>query len=125
MTGSEALAGTDRLDVCVGTSHCGGNCTVSGSVRPVAGASGARAMLWLALRRGSMKKASGAAPWLVIVTGTVTGLPAASLVPAASGSPAALTLTLLNWTWPVYRWEISSPPARSGHATQRGPVPGA
>ena len=43
-----------------------------------------------------MKKSSGAAPLLVIVTGTVTGVPAASVVLALSGSPAALTSVALK-----------------------------
>ena len=63
-------------------------------------------------------------PWLVTVTGTVTGVPAASLVPALSGSPAALTLTWLNWTLPVNGWEISSPTVGSANTTISVQVPG-
>src|SRR5581483_8863814 len=124
MIGSVALADADTLDVCVGTSHCGGNCTASGSARLVAGASAARSMLSVVFRRGSTKKSSGAWPWLVTRTGTVTAVPAASLVPALSGSPAAFTLTWLNRTLPVNGWEISSPTVGSANTTIRVQVPG-
>ena len=60
----------------------------------------------------------------LIVTGTVTGLPAASVVLALSGSPAALALTLLNTTLPVYGSEISFPAVGSVNATISVQVPG-
>ena len=67
-------------------------------------------MLVVVFSRGSTKKSSGAAPLLVIVTGTVTGVPAASFVLALFGRPVALTLTSLNLMLPVNGWEISLPP---------------
>ena len=48
-----------------------------------------------------MKKSSGAAPVFLTVTGTVTGVPAASVVLALSGSPAALALVALKAMFPV------------------------
>jgi hypothetical protein len=81
-------------------------------------------MLALALRRGSTKKPSGAAPLLVIFTGTVTGVPAASFVPGLFGSPEALTLTSLNLMLPVNGSETSSPATGSVKATMRVQVPG-
>ena len=70
-----------------------------------------------------MKKSSGAAPLLVIVTGTVTGAPAASVVPALSGSPAALALTSLNSMLPVNGWDTSSPTTGSAKSTMSVQVP--
>src|SRR5580658_9428302 len=64
--------------------------TLSGTV--VSGlVTGARLYCVLEDRRGSMKNDSGEVPVLVTVTGTVTGVPAASWVLAESGRPAADT----------------------------------
>ena len=62
---------------------------------------------------------------LVIFTGTVTGVPAASFVAALSGSPAALTFTALKRMLPVYGWEISFPTTGSAKSTTSVHVPGA
>jgi hypothetical protein len=78
-----------------------GEPTVSGRASPVAWLNGASVTVWVVLRRGSMKKSSAWAPLLVIDTGTVTGLPCGSVVAALSGSPAAVTLALLNLMLPV------------------------
>ena len=99
--------------------------------RPAAGpvrsscASGASVSVVVVFSRGSMKKSSGAAPLLVMVTGTVTGVPAASFVPALSGSPAALDLTSLNAMLPVNGWDSSLPTTGSAKSTISVHVPGA
>ena len=77
----------------------------------------------VAFSRGSMKKSAGAAPLLVIFTGTVIRLPAASSVPVLSGSPVALALARLNWMLPVYGCETSFPTTGSAKSTTSVQVP--
>ena len=86
--------------------------------------SGASVSEALVASRGSMKKSSGSGPLLVTVTGIVTGLPAASVVWALSGSPAALALVALNLIDPVYGSASSLPTTGSVKATTRVQVPG-
>ena len=70
---------TATLEVSVGTNQSGGS-PVSGRAAPVVWSSaGQRRLLAVWFSRGSTKKSSGAAPLLVTVTGTVTGVPAASV----------------------------------------------
>src|SRR6202042_2785994 len=110
--------GPGGLEACVGTNHSG-TLPVSGRVSPLVCVRPASVMLALALRRGSTKKPSGAAPLLVIFTGTVTGVPATSFVPGLSGSPEALTLTSLNLMLPGNGSETSSPAPGPGKAPRR------
>jgi len=58
-----------------------------------------------------------------IVTGTVTGVPAASFVDGLVGKPAALALTLSSLMLPVNGCEISSPTTGSAKSTIRVRVP--
>ncbi len=58
-----------------------------------------------------------------MVTGTVTGGPAGSVVPALSGMPAALTFTALNAMLPVNGWDTSSPTTGSAKSTISVQVP--
>src|SRR5215469_212922 len=96
MIGRLADADTETLDVSAGTIYTGGSPT-SGSERPLAGGfSGASGTVAAVFSRGSAKKSAAAAPLLVIFTETLTRLRFVSLVPALWGSPAALTLALLN-----------------------------
>src|ERR1700691_4061009 len=114
------------LEVCVGTSQ-NGSAVVMGRGNPLAVGTGARSAsgaLSVALSRASTKKSSGAAPLLVMVTGTVTGTPAASFVAALSGRPAALALVSLNLTLPVNGWETSSPTIGSAKSTISVQTPG-
>src|ERR1700678_1051580 len=90
---------TWKLLVSVGTSQSGvapviGNVTVFDDCD-------AREIVAFVLSRGSMKNASGATPLLVMLTGTVTGVPLARVVLALSGSPAALACTPLKTMLPV------------------------
>src|SRR5580700_11058166 len=123
MTGRVALDTVLALDASVGTNQSG-SAPVSGRPTPLIWSWPASVMLTDWLSRGSMKNSSGAAPLFLIVTGTVTGVPAFSVVEALSGSPGALALTLLNTTLPVYGWENSFPATGSMNATISVQVPG-
>src|ERR1700735_1654850 len=115
------------LEVCDGTSQ-NGSMDVIGSGKPLAVGGGARSAserLWVVLSRASTKKSSGAALLLVMVTGTVTGVPAASVVDALCGRPTALTVTSLNLMLPVNGWETSSPTIGSAKSTTSVQLPGA
>ncbi len=68
-----------------------GEPTTSGRASPLAWLNGASARVVAELSLGSTKKSSACLPLFVIVTGTVTGVPAASLRAALSGRPAAVT----------------------------------
>src|ERR1700690_2996402 len=121
--GRDAGAAADTLDVSVGTSQNRPG-PVYGSVSPLVGVSPASWMLADVFSRASTKKSSGAAPLLVIDTGTVTGVPAASVVLALSGRPDALTCTLLNLMLPVNGCESSVPATGSATSTASVQVPG-
>ncbi len=58
-----------------------------------------------------------------MLTGTVTGAPAGSVVLALSGIPAALTFTALNATLPVNGWDTSSPTTGLAKSTISVQVP--
>jgi hypothetical protein len=64
-------------------------------------------------------------PGFVMATGTVTGVPDASVVLALSGSPSALALVALNAMLPVNGWETSSPTTEPAKATTSVHTPGA
>src|SRR5579863_6478076 len=121
MAGSDETCEAAALEVCVGTSHSGSP-PVFGSVTlfEVNEASDTDSD---PVSRGSMKTSSGAAPLLVIVTGTVIGAPAGSVVLALSGRPTALTLTPLNAMLPVYGSDTSFPTTGSPNATISVHVP--
>src|ERR1700722_11236827 len=82
------------------------------------------AKLIVEFNRASTKYASGAAPVLVIVTGTVTGVPAARVVILLFGRPEAVTLTALNLMLPLKGWETSLPTTGSAKSTISVQVPG-
>src|ERR1700733_4358107 len=123
MAGSDAVCVTDTLDVSVGTSQRGkppviGSATVS-ELPPNA----ASATVALVVSLGSMKKSSGASPLFVIDTGTVTGVPDASVVEALSGRPAAEARVWLNTMSPVNGSDTSLPSTGSANSTASVQVP--
>src|SRR5580700_10741728 len=120
--GRDAVAVTETDDDSVGMNHWG-DPTTSGRARPEAWLKGASETVSLVLSRGSKKKSSAWVPLLVIVTGTVTGVPAGRVVLVLSGSAGALTFTLLNLTVPVNACETSSPTTGSAKSTMSVHVP--
>src|ERR1022692_1411632 len=122
MIGRLADEAVCTLDVWAGTNHSGS--PVASGRAKLLPKSAARCGLLVVLSRASMKNASGAAPLFVIVTGTVTGVPAASLMPALFGKPAAWALTLSSLILPLNGWEISSPTTGSANSTISVQVPG-
>src|ERR1700728_400037 len=124
MAGSGAGCVTDTLDVPVGTSQDGKPPGIrSATVFELS--NGASATVALVVSLVSMKKSSGASPLFVIVTGTVTGVPAASVVETLSGSPTAEARVWLNTMSPLYGSDTSSPSTGSANSTASVQVPGA
>lgn len=101
MAGRLAVCVTDRLDVCVGMNQVGKSPFIGRGTVSDDGGMAASVIVFDTVSRGSMKKSSGASPLLVMLSGTVTGVPEASVVVALSGSPAALALVSLNTMFPV------------------------
>src|SRR5260370_4929855 len=108
----------ETLDVCVGTNHSPAPAGGSGKESPVSDGSVTEVNVF---SRGSRKKSSGSGPLLVIVTGTVTGVPAVSTVLALCGRLLAVALTTLNETVPVNRSASSVPATGSADAAVSGP----
>src|SRR5689334_17054066 len=102
--------------------HCGGP-TTSGRASPLAWENGASARVVGESSLGSRKKSSAWPPLLVMVTGTVTGWPAGSVVLALSGMPAALSVTALNAMLPENGWDTSSPTTGLAKSTISVQVP--
>ena len=125
MAGSNAVCATDTLDVCVGTTQRGKPSVMGSAAVSELPPNGANATVALVLSLGSMKKSSGASPLFLIVTGTVTGFPAANVVAALSGSPAAEAWVWLNTMSPVYGSDTSFPSTGSANSTTSVQVPGA
>ena len=98
--GNVEVCVTERLEVSVGTNQVGKSPVIGSDTVPEPPA-GTSVIDCVVSSLGSTKKSSGAAPLFVIVTGTVTGTVALSVVLALSGSPAALAATLLNTMFPV------------------------
>src|ERR1700733_764345 len=125
MAGRLEVWATATLDVWVGKMNVGvGPLFGSGTVSRLGG-SGCSGYALVVVSRGSMKTSSGAAPLLVTVTGTVIGVPEASVVDALSGSPATDTCTLLNAMVPEYAWDSSLPSTGSAKSTISVQVPAA
>src|ERR1700683_3222588 len=121
MAGSDAVCDTDSADVSDGTNQTGkppviGSDTVSDD-------SEASVIVVVVFSLASMKKSSAAAPVFVIVTGTVIGVPDASVVLALSGSPAALVLVSLKAMFPVNGSDTSLPSTGSAKSTTSVQVP--
>src|ERR1700733_7037085 len=113
---------TDTLDVSDGTNQIGGSGAVLGSVTfPLVRS--VSEIDWLSSSRGSMNRASGAAPLLVNFTGTVTGVPDASFVDALSGRPDALADTSLNAMLPLNESDCSLPSTAPEKSTISVQVP--
>ena len=124
MAGSDAVCVTDTLDVSVGTNQVGKSPFIgSGTVSDV-GETAASVTVSSVLSLGSMKKSSGASPLFVIDTGTVTGVPDASVVEALSGRPAAEARVWLNTMFPVNGSDSSLPSTGSAKSTTSVQVPG-
>src|SRR5579863_8716983 len=102
MAGSDEVCVTDTLDVSVGTSQVGKKVLLGSGTVGVVGDIAASETSVSVLSLGSMKMSSGASPWLVTVTGAVTGVPAASVAEALSGRPTAEAWVWLNTILPVY-----------------------
>src|SRR5580658_2163639 len=96
--------------------------TLSGTV--VSGlVTGARLYCVLVDRRGSMKNDSGEVPVLVTLTGTVTGVPAARMVLAESGRPAAEAAGELSFIATVNGSESATPETWGAKTTTSVHVP--
>src|SRR5260370_18252391 len=111
----------ETLDVCVGTNHSPAPAGGSGKDAPVSDGSVTEVN---AFSRGSRKKSSGSGPLLVIVTGTVTGVPAVSTVPALCGRLLAVALTTVNETVPLNGSASSLPVTGSPKSAISVQVPG-
>src|ERR1700689_4496738 len=120
--GNDAVDVVLVLDASVGTNQSG-SAPVSGRPTPLIVSWPASVIVADWFSRGSTKNSSACAPLFLIVTGTVTAVPAASFVLVRSGRPAALTLTLLNSTLPVNGCENSFPATGSVNATISVQVP--
>ena len=84
-----------------------------------------RVMLVVEFNRASTKYASGAMPVLVIVTGTVTGVPAASTVLLLFGRPDSGDTHGVELDVAAEGLEISLPTTGSAKSTISVQVPGA
>src|ERR1700722_2671207 len=114
--GRLAVALTETDVASVGMNHCG-EPTTSGRESPLAWEKGASARVVAEFSLGSTKKSSAWSPRFVILTGTVSGVPPASLVPARSGSPGADTRTALKLMLPWKGCDTSSPFTGSAKST--------
>src|ERR1700722_4687554 len=125
MAGSDDVCVTFRLDVSVGTIQVGKLPVIGSDTVSVVGATAESATVSSVLSLGSMKISSGAPPLFVIDTGTVIGVPDASVVEALSGRPAAEARVWLNTMSPVNGSDTSFPSTGSANSTASVQVPGA
>src|SRR6202453_4134183 len=119
MAGTVEVWFTVRLDVSLGTNHSGywpmfGRVAVAvldGSVGSV--------IVTVVFSRGSRNSSCGLTPLLVMVTGTVTAVPAVRVVAALSGRAGADALEALSTMSPLYGWNSSLPATGSANSDRK------
>src|SRR6202050_1502131 len=116
MAGTVEVWLTVRLDVAFGTNHSGTSPRFGRvAVDVLDGIVGSVIMTFVS-SRGSRNSSCGLAPLLVMVTGTVTAVPAFKVVAALSGSVGADALEALNTMSPLYGWNSSLPATGSANS---------
>src|SRR6202050_1271535 len=117
MAGTVEVWFTVRLEASLGTNHSGNWTPVFGEgAVAVLGGSVGSVIVTVVSSRGSRNSSCGLAPLLVMVTGTVTAVPAFRVVAALSGSAGADALEALNTMSPLYGWNSSLPATGSANS---------